>query len=92
MFCCIFDVEIYSTLTYTATNKPLKITTMKTTNQIQVIIEKEIGKKVELEKASDCVNLMYTAKINGIVVANVYKSFDAKFNPMELIRFSNLAY
>jgi hypothetical protein len=55
----------------------------------KITIENNLGKKVEFIKANDCVNLLYTAKINGLTVANVYKSFDKNFNQIEVIRYVN---
>lgn len=54
---------------------------------LQTKIEKKIGKSVEFYKANDGVNLRYTAKIDGLTVANVYKSFDKNFNQIEIIRY-----
>lgn len=54
---------------------------------LQTTIEKKLGKSVEFFKASDGVNLLYSAKINGLTVANVYKSFDKNFNQIEIIRY-----
>lgn len=62
----------------------LKTNTM---TNLQTTIEKKLGKSVEFSKASDGVNLLYTAKINGLTVANVYKSFDKNFNQIEIIRY-----
>jgi hypothetical protein len=60
------------------------ITNLKTT------IENKIGKSVQFYKTNDNVNLLYTAKINGLTIANVYKSFDKNFNQIEIIRYVNL--
>lgn len=57
---------------------------------LQATIEKKLGKKVEFVKSSDRVNLLYTAKINGLTVANVYKSFDKQYNQIEIIRYTNV--
>ena len=57
---------------------------------LQATIEKKLGKKVELVKSSDRVNLLFTAKINGLTVANVYKSFDKQYNQIEIIRYTNV--
>ena len=54
------------------------------------IIELKLKKLITLEKASDNVNLLYTAKINGLTVANVYKSFDKNLNQIEIIRYTNI--
>ena len=43
-------------------------------------IEAKLKKTVDFFPATDCANLLYTAQINGLTVANVYKSFDSKFN------------
>jgi hypothetical protein len=51
-------------------------------------IESKLGKQVELTNSSDGVNLIYTATINGLTVANVYKSFDSNFNRVEIIRYT----
>ena len=53
----------------------------------QQIIENKLNKSVQLVKATDGFNLLYTAKINGLTVANVYKSFDKNFNQVEIIRY-----
>ena len=52
-------------------------------------IETTLNKKVNFEKATDCINLLYTAKIDGLTVANVYKSFDKNYNPIQVIRYVN---
>ena len=54
---------------------------------IQLTIENNLKKTVQFAKSSDCINLLYTAKINGITVANVYKSFDKNFNQIEVIKY-----
>jgi len=56
---------------------------------LQTTIENNLGKSVEFSKATDGVNLLYTAKIDGLTVANVYKSFDKNFNQIEIIRYVN---
>jgi len=56
---------------------------------LQTIIEKKLNKKVELFKATDCVNLLFEAKIDGVAVARVYKSFDSQLNPIHQIRYTN---
>jgi hypothetical protein len=56
---------------------------------LQTTIENKLGKKVIFESANDGANLLYTAKVNGLTVANVYKSFDKKFNPKNIIRYVN---
>jgi len=72
---------------------PLTLNHIKTPNKMkttsQTTIEKKLGKSVQFSKASDCVNLLYTAKIDGVEVANVYKSFDKNFNQIEIIRYCN---
>jgi len=57
---------------------------------LQTTIEKKLGKKVQFVKSSDGINLLYTAKINGLTVANVYKSFDKQYNQIEIIRYTNV--
>ena len=52
-------------------------------------IEAKLKKKVDFFPATDCVNLLYTAQINGLTVANVYKSFDSKFNQIYQIRYTS---
>jgi len=54
---------------------------------LQTTIEKKLGKSVQFFKSSDGVNLLYTAKIDGLTVANVYKSFDKNFNQIQIIRY-----
>ena len=55
---------------------------------LKMTIESKLGKQVELTNSSDGVNLIYTATINGVNVANVYKSFDSSFNQVEIIRYT----
>lgn len=57
---------------------------------LQETIEKKLGKKVELIKETDGANLLYEAKINGLTVARVYKSFDKEYNKIEIIRYTNI--
>ena len=57
-------------------------------NNSQITIEKKLGKKVEYVKANDGANLLYTANVNGVIVANIYKSFDRNFNQIEIIRYT----
>ena len=52
-------------------------------------IEAKLKKKVDFFPATDCANLLYTAQINGLTVANVYKSFDSKFNQIYQIRYTS---
>lgn len=52
-------------------------------------IETTFNKKVNFEKTTDGVNLLYTAKIDGLTVANVYKSFDKNYNQIQVIRYVN---
>jgi hypothetical protein len=52
-------------------------------------IENKLGKKVIIELANDGANLLYTAKVNNLTVANVYKSFDKNFNQIKIIRYVN---
>jgi hypothetical protein len=54
----------------------------------QTIIENKLGKKVNFNKINDGANLLFTATIAGITVANVYKSFDKNFNQIFLIRYT----
>ena len=70
-------------LTYKPTTKP------KTMNNLKNIIETKLNKKVDFFPATDCANLLYTAQINGLTVANVYKSFDSQFNQVYKIRYTN---
>ena len=57
-------------------------------NTHQTTIEKKLGKKVIIVKDNDGANLLYSAKINGITVAHIYKSFDKNYNQIEIIRYS----
>jgi len=57
---------------------------------LQNTIETILGKKVNFEASTDCANLLFTAKINGITVANVYKSYDSNYNLIEIIRYTNI--
>ena len=56
---------------------------------IKVIIENKLQKEVKFFKSNDGANLIYTATIDGLSVANVYKSFDKYFNQIEIIRYVN---
>ena len=55
-------------------------------------IESVLGKTVTLEPASDCANLLFSAKIEGITYATVYKSFDRNFKPIQIIRYTQDCY
>jgi hypothetical protein len=70
-------------LTYKPTTKP------QTMKNLKNIIETKLNKKVDFFQATDCANLLYTAKINGLTVANIYKSFDGEFNQVYQIRYTN---
>ena len=56
---------------------------------LQNTIETKLGKKVSFEKATDGANLLFTAKVEGLTVANVYKSFDKNYNTINIIRYVN---
>jgi hypothetical protein len=58
--------------------------TMKTAKKT---IENKLNKTVNIFKASDGFNLLFTAKIDGLTVAYVYKSFDQNFNEMQIIKY-----
>ena len=64
-------------------SKPQSMKDLKST------IETKLNKKVDFFQATDCANLLYTATINGLTVANVYKSFDSKFNQVYQIRYTS---
>ena len=57
---------------------------------LQNTIESKLGMKVNFEVATDGANLLFTAKIEGLTVANVYKSFDTNYNRIEIIRYTNI--
>ena len=50
-------------------------------------IETKIGRKIEIVKASDGANLMFSALSEGVKIANIYKSFDSRFNQILITRF-----
>ncbi len=56
-------------------------------NTLQTAIENKLGKKVDFSKSSDGVNLIFTAKVDGVTVANVYKSFDHNLKQIAIIRY-----
>jgi hypothetical protein len=64
--------------------------TMK--NEIKTTIETKLNKSVNFVKATDGANLLYTATINELTVANVYKSYDENFNLITVIRYNNEAF
>lgn len=64
---------------------------MKTAQILKTTIETRLNKSVNFVKASDGANLLYTAKINDLTVANVYKSYDENFNVITLIKYNNEA-
>lgn len=66
-------------------------TLMKTEQILKNTIETKLNKVVNFVKASDGANLLYTAKINDLTVANVYKSYDENFNVITLIKYNNEA-
>lgn len=57
---------------------------------LQKTIETKLGKKVNFESATDGANLLFTAKIDGLTVANVYKSFDTNYNNIKIIRYTEI--
>ena len=56
---------------------------------LQTIIENKLNKSVKFFEANDGANLLYTATIDGLTVANVYKSFDKNFKKIEIIKYVN---
>ena len=56
---------------------------------LQKTIENKLQKAVNFSKETDGANLIYTAKIDGLSVANVYKSFDKNFNQIVIIKYVN---
>lgn len=45
------------------------------------------NRKIVIEPCTDAVLQKYVAKINGKIVAKVYKSFDSNFREIEIIRY-----
>lgn len=61
---------------------------MEKYNEIKQEIEQHLKNTIVLKNDSDCVNLLYTATINDIIVARVYKSFDKNFNKITKINYT----
>ena len=63
---------------------------MKNFEQIKQEIERRLNNRIVLKNASDCVNLLYIATINNIIVARIYKSFDKSFNKIIKINYTGV--
>ena len=70
-------------------NTTIIISKPQSMKDLKNAIEAKLKKKVDFFPATDCANLLYTAQINGLTVANVYKSFDSKFNQIYQIRYTS---
>ena len=70
----------------------MKATCIISRTELKNQIESVLQKPVTLEPASDCANLLFSAKIEGITYANVYKSFDPNFKPIQIIRYAQDYY
>ena len=62
---------------------------MKTIEQAQNVAQANDKRIVRFGKASDGVNLLSSGyDANGFAVCNIYKSFDERFNPILLVRYT----